>query len=76
MLVLHLALSQKASVLGHGRFMLKRTKPDNSSTSSTRLSEEVLADDRDDYEYLMQTSTVRCVHAHTQTAHTHTHVRH
>ncbi|XP_067101321.1 LOW QUALITY PROTEIN: ryanodine receptor 2 [Osmerus mordax] len=39
------------------RFMLKRTKPDNSSTSSTRLSEEVLADERDDYEYLMQTST-------------------
>nr|XP_015218325.1 PREDICTED: ryanodine receptor 2 isoform X6 [Lepisosteus oculatus] len=40
------------------RFMLKRTKPDyNTSHSSARLSEEVLADERDDYEYLMQTST-------------------
>ncbi|XP_039594621.1 ryanodine receptor 2 isoform X2 [Polypterus senegalus] len=39
------------------RFMLKRTKPDyNINHSSARLSEEVLADDRDDYEYLMQTS--------------------
>lgn len=42
------------------RFMLKRTKPDmNSSNSSTRLSEEVLADERDDCENLIQTSTVR-----------------
>ncbi|KAG2467378.1 RYR2 protein, partial [Polypterus senegalus] len=41
------------------RFMLKRTKPDyNINHSSARLSEEVLADDRDDYEYLMQTSIV------------------
>ncbi|XP_034148455.1 ryanodine receptor 2 isoform X4 [Esox lucius] len=40
------------------RFMLKRTKPEfNTSSSSARLSEEVLADDRDDYDYLMQTST-------------------
>ncbi|XP_072559363.1 ryanodine receptor 2 isoform X3 [Paramormyrops kingsleyae] len=40
------------------RFMLKRTKPDfSTSHSSARLSEEVLADERDDYEYLMQTST-------------------
>uniref|UniRef100_A0A8C9RP23 Ryanodine receptor 2 n=1 Tax=Scleropages formosus TaxID=113540 RepID=A0A8C9RP23_SCLFO len=39
------------------RFMLKRTKPDlSTSHSSPRLSEEVLADERDDYEYLMQTS--------------------
>ena len=54
------------------RFMLKRTKPDNTSTSSTRLSEEVMADDRDDYEFLMQTSTVRDTHACTH-AHIHTH---
>ncbi|XP_041105563.1 ryanodine receptor 2-like [Polyodon spathula] len=40
------------------RFMLKRTKPDYSTNhSSARLSEDVLAGDRDDYEYLMQTST-------------------
>ncbi|KAG1945378.1 ryanodine receptor [Pimephales promelas] len=40
------------------RFMLKRTKPDmNSSNSSTRLSEEVLADERDECENLIQTST-------------------
>ncbi|XP_030630748.1 ryanodine receptor 2 [Chanos chanos] len=40
------------------RFMLKRTKPDlNSSQSSARLSQEVLADERDDYEFLMQTAT-------------------
>ncbi|XP_028826293.1 ryanodine receptor 2 isoform X5 [Denticeps clupeoides] len=40
------------------RFMLKRTKPDfNTSHSSARLSEEVLADERDDFEVLMQTST-------------------
>ncbi|XP_035260546.1 ryanodine receptor 2 isoform X3 [Anguilla anguilla] len=40
------------------RFMLKRSKPDfSTSHSSARLSEEVLADERDDYEYLMQTST-------------------
>nr|XP_021335867.1 ryanodine receptor 2 [Danio rerio] len=40
------------------RFMLKRTKPDmNSSSSSARLSEEVLADEKDDCENLIQTST-------------------
>uniref|UniRef100_A0A3B1K1U7 Ryanodine receptor 2 n=1 Tax=Astyanax mexicanus TaxID=7994 RepID=A0A3B1K1U7_ASTMX len=40
------------------RFMLKRSKPDfNTSNSSARLSEEVMADERDDFEYLMQTST-------------------
>lgn len=40
------------------RFTLKRNKPDNSCPASARLSEEV-ADDRDDYEFLMQASTVR-----------------
>uniref|UniRef100_A0A3Q3N6U1 Ryanodine receptor 2a (cardiac) n=1 Tax=Mastacembelus armatus TaxID=205130 RepID=A0A3Q3N6U1_9TELE len=39
------------------RFMLKRSKPDNSCPSSSRLSEEVIADDRDDYEFLMQATT-------------------
>nr|XP_014340342.1 PREDICTED: ryanodine receptor 2 [Latimeria chalumnae] len=40
------------------RFMLKRTKPDyNTGHPSARLSEDVLADDRDDYDHLMQTST-------------------
>ncbi|KAG7226578.1 hypothetical protein INR49_003735 [Caranx melampygus] len=39
------------------RFMLKRNKPDNSCSSSARLSEEVIADDRDDYEFVMQAST-------------------
>uniref|UniRef100_A0A3B4UZ35 Ryanodine receptor 2 n=1 Tax=Seriola dumerili TaxID=41447 RepID=A0A3B4UZ35_SERDU len=39
------------------RFMLKRNKPDNSCPSSARLSEEVMADDRDEYEFLMQAST-------------------
>ncbi|KAA8581146.1 hypothetical protein FQN60_002727 [Etheostoma spectabile] len=39
------------------RFMLKRNKPDNSCQSSARLSEEVMADDRDEYEFLMQAST-------------------
>ncbi|XP_055770846.1 ryanodine receptor 2-like [Salvelinus fontinalis] len=39
------------------RFLLKRTKPElSSSTSSARLSEEVLAD-RDDLDFFMQTST-------------------
>uniref|UniRef100_A0A7N6A8U4 Ryanodine receptor 2 n=1 Tax=Anabas testudineus TaxID=64144 RepID=A0A7N6A8U4_ANATE len=38
-------------------FLLKRNKPDNSFPSSARLSEEVMADDRDDYEFLMQAST-------------------
>ncbi|XP_018522000.1 ryanodine receptor 2 isoform X6 [Lates calcarifer] len=38
------------------RFMLKRNKPDNSCPSSARLSEEVMADDRDDYEFLVQAS--------------------
>lgn len=42
------------------RFLLKRSKPDvNSTNSNTRLSEEVLADERDDSENLLQTSTVR-----------------
>ncbi|XP_053238596.1 ryanodine receptor 2 isoform X17 [Podarcis raffonei] len=39
------------------RFMLRRTKPDYSSSHSARLTEDVLADERDDYDYLMQTST-------------------
>ncbi|KAI1240808.1 hypothetical protein IHE44_0009251 [Lamprotornis superbus] len=39
------------------RFMLRRTKPDYSMSHSARLTEDVLADDRDDYDYLMQTST-------------------
>ncbi|XP_034049809.1 ryanodine receptor 2 isoform X2 [Thalassophryne amazonica] len=39
------------------RFMLKRNKPDNSCPSSTHLSEEVMAHDQDDYEFLMQDST-------------------
>nr|XP_033467469.1 ryanodine receptor 2-like isoform X2 [Epinephelus lanceolatus] len=39
------------------RFMLKRNKPDNSCPSSARVSEEVMADDRDEYEFLMQAST-------------------
>ncbi|GCB66916.1 hypothetical protein scyTo_0005050, partial [Scyliorhinus torazame] len=40
------------------RFMLKRTKPDyNLAHPSTRLTEEVLAEDRDDYDFLMQTTT-------------------
>ncbi|NXM21844.1 RYR2 protein, partial [Ploceus nigricollis] len=38
-------------------FMLRRTKPDYSMSHSARLTEDVLADDRDDYDYLMQTST-------------------
>uniref|UniRef100_A0A668AN21 Uncharacterized protein n=1 Tax=Myripristis murdjan TaxID=586833 RepID=A0A668AN21_9TELE len=41
------------------RFMLKRTKPENSSSAPSRLSEVVMAetDERDDYDFLMQTST-------------------
>ncbi|XP_062858851.1 ryanodine receptor 2 isoform X2 [Trichomycterus rosablanca] len=40
------------------RFMMKKSKPDfSTSNSSTRLSQEVLADERDDYELLMQTCT-------------------
>uniref|UniRef100_A0A6I8P2E1 Ryanodine receptor 2 n=1 Tax=Ornithorhynchus anatinus TaxID=9258 RepID=A0A6I8P2E1_ORNAN len=39
------------------RFMLRRTKPDYSAGHSARLTEDVLADDRDDYDFLMQTST-------------------
>uniref|UniRef100_A0A670I8M0 Ryanodine receptor 2 n=1 Tax=Podarcis muralis TaxID=64176 RepID=A0A670I8M0_PODMU len=39
------------------KFMLRRTKPDYSSSHSARLTEDVLADERDDYDYLMQTST-------------------
>lgn len=38
--------------------MLRRTKPDYSTSHSARLTEDVLADERDDYDYLMQTSTV------------------
>uniref|UniRef100_A0A674GYN8 Ryanodine receptor 2 n=1 Tax=Taeniopygia guttata TaxID=59729 RepID=A0A674GYN8_TAEGU len=34
-----------------------KTKPDYSMSHSARLTEDVLADDRDDYDYLMQTST-------------------
>ncbi|MEQ2226740.1 Ryanodine receptor 2, partial [Ilyodon furcidens] len=41
------------------RFTLKKNKPDNSCPSSARLSEEVVADDREGYEVLMQASTVR-----------------
>lgn len=40
------------------RFTLKRNKPDNSCPSIPRVSEEILADDRDEYEFLMQASTV------------------
>uniref|UniRef100_A0A8D0E9V2 Ryanodine receptor 2 n=1 Tax=Salvator merianae TaxID=96440 RepID=A0A8D0E9V2_SALMN len=39
------------------RFMLRRTKPDYTSSHSARLTEDVLADERDDYDCLMQTST-------------------
>ncbi|MEQ2274893.1 Ryanodine receptor 2, partial [Xenotaenia resolanae] len=39
------------------RFTLKKNKPDNSCPSSARLSEEVVADDREGYEVLMQAST-------------------
>ncbi|XP_061823090.1 ryanodine receptor 2 isoform X6 [Nerophis lumbriciformis] len=39
------------------RFMLKKNKPDNSCPSSSRLSEDVMADDREDFEFLMQAST-------------------
>ncbi|KAJ1155514.1 hypothetical protein NDU88_008244 [Pleurodeles waltl] len=39
------------------RFMLRRTKPDYSTSHSTRLTEDVLADERDDYDHLMQTTT-------------------
>ncbi|KAB0349146.1 hypothetical protein FD754_014003 [Muntiacus muntjak] len=39
------------------RFLLRRTKPDYSTSHSARLTEDVLADERDDYDYLMQTST-------------------
>nr|XP_035136422.2 ryanodine receptor 2 isoform X17 [Callithrix jacchus] len=39
------------------RFLLRRTKPDYSTSHSARLTEDVLADDRDDYDFLMQTST-------------------
>lgn len=42
------------------RFMLKKSKPDfSTSNSSARLSEEVMADERDDYDLLMQTCSVR-----------------
>uniref|UniRef100_A0A8C0ZIJ0 Ryanodine receptor 2 n=1 Tax=Cyanistes caeruleus TaxID=156563 RepID=A0A8C0ZIJ0_CYACU len=39
------------------RKMPLMTKPDYSTSHSARLTEDVLADDRDDYDYLMQTST-------------------
>ncbi|XP_075890924.1 ryanodine receptor 2 isoform X2 [Nelusetta ayraudi] len=39
------------------RFTLKRNKPDNSCPSIARVSEEVMGDDRDEYEFLMQAST-------------------
>ncbi|ELK05119.1 Ryanodine receptor 2 [Pteropus alecto] len=39
------------------RFLLRRTKPDYSSSHSARLTEDVLAGDRDDHDCLMQTST-------------------
>ncbi|KAM8814823.1 ryanodine receptor 2 isoform 1-T1 [Rhynchonycteris naso] len=39
------------------RFLLRKTKPDYSTSHSARLTEDVLADDRDDYDCLMQTST-------------------
>ncbi|KAM5301819.1 ryanodine receptor 2 isoform 4-T4 [Glossophaga mutica] len=39
------------------RFLLRKTKPDYSTSHSARLTEDVLADDRDDHDYLMQTST-------------------
>lgn len=39
--------------------MLKKTKPEfNTSQSSARLPEEVIADEREDSGYIMQTSTV------------------
>ncbi|XP_047465590.1 ryanodine receptor 2 isoform X3 [Mugil cephalus] len=39
------------------RFTLKKNKQDNISPSSACLSEEVMAEDRDDYEFLMQVPT-------------------
>ncbi|XP_043914983.1 ryanodine receptor 2 [Protopterus annectens] len=39
------------------RFMLRRTKPDYSATHSPRLTEEVLADERDSSGHLKHTST-------------------
>ncbi|KAL0608615.1 Ryanodine receptor 2 [Plecturocebus cupreus] len=39
------------------RLKQRRTKPDYSTSHSARLTEDVLADDRDDYDFLMQTST-------------------
>lgn len=54
-----LSFSHRSSFyLFYYRFMLRRTKPDYSMSHSARLTEDVLADDRDDYDYLMQTSTV------------------
>ena len=38
--------------------MLKKNKPE-SCPSSARLLEEVMAEDRDEYEFLMHASTVR-----------------
>ncbi|XP_028331499.1 ryanodine receptor 2 isoform X4 [Gouania willdenowi] len=39
------------------RFTLKRNKPDNSSPLSTRLTEELIPEDRDGYDFLTQVST-------------------
>jgi len=49
------------------RFTLKKNKSDNSCPKSARLSEEVTADDRDEYEFLLQASTVRHKHRQTHT---------
>ncbi|XP_061561261.1 ryanodine receptor 2 isoform X2 [Phycodurus eques] len=38
------------------RFLLKKNKPDNSNPSPACLSEEVMVDDRNEYEILMKTS--------------------
>ncbi|KAM8876872.1 ryanodine receptor 2 isoform 3-T3 [Synchiropus picturatus] len=39
------------------RFLLKRNKPDNSCPTSARLPEEVIADEKEDFEFLIQAST-------------------
>ncbi|XP_063077897.1 ryanodine receptor 2 [Engraulis encrasicolus] len=54
----HKDYSQEKQSKFKPRFMLKRTKPEfNTSQSSARLPEELLADERDDSGYGMQTST-------------------
>uniref|UniRef100_A0A671VHP5 Uncharacterized protein n=1 Tax=Sparus aurata TaxID=8175 RepID=A0A671VHP5_SPAAU len=53
----HKDYNQEKSSKLKQRFTLKRNKPDNSCPSSARLSEEVMADDREEYEFLMQAST-------------------